>query len=90
MHDIKWIREHKEEFDRGLKRRGLPGEAEKLLAIDEAAILADAEVAIGEEARLLRGDVELLAHAVQDDEIVALAVHLGEADFHGVSAGFGN
>ena len=35
MHDIKWIREHKEEFDRGLARRGLPGEADKLLAIDE-------------------------------------------------------
>src|SRR5215471_2544793 len=35
MHDIKWIREHKEEFDRGLARRGLPPEADKLLAIDE-------------------------------------------------------
>src|SRR5438477_647728 len=35
MHDIKWIREHKEEFDRGLKRRGLAGEADRLLAIDE-------------------------------------------------------
>ena len=23
MHDIKWIREHEEEFDRGLARRGL-------------------------------------------------------------------
>jgi seryl-tRNA synthetase len=35
MHDIRWIREHKEDFDRGLKRRGLPPEADKLLAIDE-------------------------------------------------------
>jgi seryl-tRNA synthetase len=35
MHDIKWIREHKEEFDRGLARRGLPPEADKLIAIDE-------------------------------------------------------
>jgi seryl-tRNA synthetase len=35
MHDIRWIREHKEEFDRGLARRGLPPEADKLLAIDE-------------------------------------------------------
>jgi seryl-tRNA synthetase len=35
MHDIKWIREHKEEFDRGLARRGLPPEADKLLALDE-------------------------------------------------------
>src|SRR5262245_60661398 len=35
MHDIRWIREHKEEFDRGLARRGLPPEAGELLAIDE-------------------------------------------------------
>ncbi len=35
MHDIRWIREHREEFDRGLARRGLAGEAERLLAIDE-------------------------------------------------------
>jgi seryl-tRNA synthetase len=35
MHDIRWIREHKDAFDRGLKRRGLPPEADKLLAVDE-------------------------------------------------------
>jgi seryl-tRNA synthetase len=35
MHDIRWIREHKEEFDRGLARRGLAPEADRLLAIDE-------------------------------------------------------
>jgi seryl-tRNA synthetase len=35
MHDIRWIRENKEAFDRGLKRRGLAPEADKLLAIDE-------------------------------------------------------
>src|SRR5215470_7660281 len=48
MHDIKWIREHKEEFDRGLKRRGLLGEAEKLLAIDERrrAAIQKAEAAL--------------------------------------------
>jgi seryl-tRNA synthetase len=48
MHDIKWIREHKEEFDRGLKRRGLPGEADKLLAIDERrrAAIQNAEAAL--------------------------------------------
>src|SRR3989440_1452480 len=48
MHDINWIREHKEEFDRGLKRRGLPGEADKLLAIDERrrAAIQKAEAAL--------------------------------------------
>src|SRR5215470_16916554 len=35
MHDIKWIRENPEAFDRGLARRGLAGEAARLIAIDE-------------------------------------------------------
>ncbi len=42
MHDIRWIREHKAEFDLGLRRRGLEAEADRLLGIDErrrAAIL---------------------------------------------------
>jgi len=43
MHDIKWIREHPEEFDRGLARRGLAPEARRVIEIDErrrAAITA--------------------------------------------------
>jgi seryl-tRNA synthetase len=35
MHDIKWIRDNPEAFDKALKRRGLGGEAQRLLAIDE-------------------------------------------------------
>ena len=35
MYDIKWIREHKDEFDRGLTRRGLAPLADTLLALDE-------------------------------------------------------
>ena len=35
MHDIKWIRDHPEAFDRALARRGLAGEAARLIAIDE-------------------------------------------------------
>jgi seryl-tRNA synthetase len=35
MHDIKWIRDNPEAFDRGLARRGLAPQAEQLLAIDE-------------------------------------------------------
>ena len=35
MHDIRWIREHKDEFDNALARRGLAPEADKLIAIDE-------------------------------------------------------
>ena len=48
MHDIKWIREHTQEFARGLKRRGMPDDAgeilvTELLSLDErrrAAIAA--------------------------------------------------
>jgi seryl-tRNA synthetase len=35
MHDIKWIRDHPDGFDRALARRGLPAEAKRLIAIDE-------------------------------------------------------
>jgi seryl-tRNA synthetase len=35
MHDIKWIRDNPDAFDRGLARRGLPGEARRLIGIDE-------------------------------------------------------
>jgi seryl-tRNA synthetase len=35
MHDIKWIREHPAEFDRGLQRRGLAPQSNELLALDE-------------------------------------------------------
>jgi seryl-tRNA synthetase len=36
MHDIRWIREHPDEFDRALERRGLPPAVRELLALDEA------------------------------------------------------
>src|SRR3954467_13663903 len=35
MHDIKWIRENPDAFDRALARRGLPAESTRLLATDE-------------------------------------------------------
>jgi seryl-tRNA synthetase len=36
MHDIRWIREHPDEFDRGLKRRGLEPMAGEVLRLDAA------------------------------------------------------
>jgi seryl-tRNA synthetase len=36
MHDIRWVRDHAAEFDRGLARRGLPARAEEVLALDRA------------------------------------------------------
>ena len=36
MHDLRWIREHPEEFDRGLIRRGLPTRYKEILALDRS------------------------------------------------------
>ena len=36
MHDLRWIREYPEEFDRGLTRRGLLRCAEQILALDRS------------------------------------------------------
>jgi seryl-tRNA synthetase len=35
MHDIRFIREHPEAFDRALARRGLPPDSKRLIALDE-------------------------------------------------------
>ena len=35
MHDIRWIRDNPDAFDAALARRGLPGEAKRLVALDE-------------------------------------------------------
>jgi seryl-tRNA synthetase len=47
MHDIRWIRDNPDAFDAGLRRRGLPPEAKKLIAIDELrrAAIGSAEAA---------------------------------------------
>jgi seryl-tRNA synthetase len=48
MHGIKWIREHKGEFDAALARRGLPPQADGLVALDESrrAAIQRAEAAL--------------------------------------------
>ena len=73
MHDIKWIRDHKEEFDRGLMRRGLPPHADKLLAIDERRRAAIQKV----EAALARRNVasrEIGAAKKSNEETAAQAL----------------
>ncbi len=55
MHDIRWIREHPAEFDRGLRRRGLQPQAkdilEDILNLDRAWRAAETRV---QEAKALR------------------------------------
>src|SRR6476469_8468301 len=48
MHDIKWIRDNPDAFDRGLARRGLPGEAKRVIELDECrrAAIQKAEAAL--------------------------------------------
>jgi len=44
MHDIRWIRDHPAEFDRGLTRRGLSPRAEEILALDRAWRAAETRI----------------------------------------------
>jgi seryl-tRNA synthetase len=48
MHDIKWIRDNPDAFDQGLARRGLAGEAKRLIELDERrrAAIHKAEAAL--------------------------------------------
>ena len=34
MYDLRWLREHPDDFNRGMERRGLPPRAEEILALD--------------------------------------------------------
>ena len=51
MHDIRAIRENPEAFDEGLRRRGLPPQAELLIALDERRRAAIAELQRAQERR---------------------------------------
>jgi seryl-tRNA synthetase len=73
MHDIKWIRDNPDAFDRGLARRGLPAQSAALIALDErrrAAILK------AERAQARRNAVSKEIGAVKKnkDEVAATAL----------------
>ena len=76
MHDIKWIREHKEEFDAALGRRGLPVQADSLIAMDERrraaiqraeAALARRNIASKEIGAAKRSNEEAVAQKLQEE-----------------------
>src|SRR5262249_23773149 len=73
MHDIRWIREHADAFDRALKRRGLPAESAKLLAIDERRRAA-IQKAEGAQARRNAASKEIGEAKKQKDEARAQAL----------------
>jgi seryl-tRNA synthetase len=79
MHDIRWIREHRDEFDRGLTRRGLPSQADELIALDERrrAAITKLEVA---QARRNAASKEIGQAKAKKDEAQAQALMAEVAD----------
>src|SRR5437764_12291811 len=73
MHDIKWIRENPEAFDRGLARRSLPAQSGALIALDEKrrAAIMKAEAA---QARRNAASKEIGAAKKNKDEAAAQAL----------------
>ena len=73
MHDIKWIRDNPDAFDRALARRGLPGEAKRLIEIDERrrAAIQKAEAAL---ARRNTASREIGAAKKSNEEAAAQAL----------------
>jgi seryl-tRNA synthetase len=73
MHDIKWIRDNPEAFDRGLARRGLPPQSAELIALDEKrrAAIVKAEQA---QARRNAASKEIGAAKKNKDEAAAQAL----------------
>jgi seryl-tRNA synthetase len=73
MHDIKWIRDNPDAFDRGLARRGLPAQSASLIALDErrrAAILKSEQL----QARRNAASKEIGAAKKNKDEAAAAAL----------------
>src|SRR4029450_8134436 len=73
MHDIKWIRDNPDAFDRALARRGLPPEANRLIEIDERrrAAIQKAEAAL---ARRNAASREIAAAKKSNEEAAAQAL----------------
>jgi seryl-tRNA synthetase len=73
MHDIKWIRDNPDAFDRALARRGLPGEAKRVIEIDERrrATIQKAEAAL---ARRNSASREIGAAKKSNEEAAAQAL----------------
>jgi seryl-tRNA synthetase len=70
MHDIKWIRDNPDAFDRALARRGLEGQARQLIEIDERrrTAIQKAEAA---QARRNAASREIGAAKKSDDQAAA-------------------
>jgi len=87
MHDIRWIREHADAFDRALRRRGLAPAALSLLALDERRRAAIAELEAA-QARRNAASREIGLAKAQKDEVRAQALMTEVAGLkHAIQAG---
>jgi len=78
MHDLRWIRENRDEFDRGLERRGLRTCASEILALDKAWRAAETQA---QEAQARRNRLgREVGAAKQRGEDVGPLLLQGEAD----------
>jgi len=77
MHDLRWIRDNPTEFDRGLKRRGLPPCAGEILALDRPWRAAETRA---QEAQARRNRVarEIGAAKKRGEDIAPLLRQTGE------------
>jgi seryl-tRNA synthetase len=73
MHDIRWIRDNPDDFDRGLKRRGLAPQARELIELDERrrAVITRLEQA---QARRNAASKDIGAAKKNKDEAAAAAL----------------
>src|ERR1700742_613085 len=82
MHDLRWIRENPEEFDRGLMRRGLPPQAETVLALDKEwrALETEAQESQATRNRLSREIGAAKARGEPADDIMAQIANRKDAE----------
>ncbi|MGB8039160.1 MAG: serine--tRNA ligase, partial [Pseudolabrys sp.] len=77
MYDIKWIREHPDAFDRGLKRRGLEPQSQWLLGLDEQRRKAILAVEAAQASRRTISDEIAAAKRANDDQKAAALMSEG-------------
>ena len=80
MFDPKWVREHAEEFDRGLKRRGLPAESGKIIELDEKrrAVIAKLQV-LQERRNAASKEIGEAKKAKDEKRVAALMAEVAKA-----------
>jgi seryl-tRNA synthetase len=74
MHDLRWIRDHPAEFDRGLARRGLPPRGEAILALDHSwrAVETRVQEARANRNRLSREIGVFMAQGIDAESLIKL------------------